>query len=224
MSLSAAAPGPAAPLLPGAEKSASSSSSARTPAVATKLRSCVVCRSRKVRCDKQSPCSNCRRANIPCVLPATDRPPRWVRRLEHLPRPAATHNAVPDLKKAMDRLQVLEGLVSELRGQLEDARATTSSVGDTSSGAIDSRNSTQESDEVQHITTMPASEASAVQKQFGRLVLQDSSHGRYVSSGFWSRVNDEVTFACSPRALFSSEHSTNFCCSWMGSRSTPAAW
>ena len=42
--------------------------------------------------------------------------------------------------------------------------------------------------------TPPATDASAsgVQKQFGRLVLQGKSHSRYVSSGFWSRVNDEV--------------------------------
>ncbi|KAK1837621.1 fungal specific transcription factor domain-containing protein, partial [Colletotrichum chrysophilum] len=33
-------------------------------------RSCVTCRRRKVRCDKQMPCSNCRRAVIQCIFPA----------------------------------------------------------------------------------------------------------------------------------------------------------
>jgi hypothetical protein len=52
------------------------------PPTAAKLRSCVTCRQRKVRCDKRAPCSNCRRADIACVFPSLDRPPRWARRIK----------------------------------------------------------------------------------------------------------------------------------------------
>ena len=115
-------PGPAESATPGsalisaceAEKSARPSdqtrqTSARTP----KLRSCVVCRSRKVRCDKLSPCSNCRRANVACVFPATERPPRWARRFDR-----------PVTGEVMERIHYLENLVKDLTDQLEQAHAS----------------------------------------------------------------------------------------------------
>ncbi|KAH6976630.1 hypothetical protein EDB80DRAFT_739926 [Ilyonectria destructans] len=73
-----------------------SAAEAEKSANPAKLRSCVVCRSRKVRCDKLSPYSNCRRANIPCVVPSNDRPPRWARRLERVANNAAVESSPPD--------------------------------------------------------------------------------------------------------------------------------
>jgi len=187
----------------GSEKYATSPASARSPssapAPAPKLRSCVVCRSRKVRCDKQSPCSNCRRANIACVFPSTDRPPRWTRRLERLTNNAAASNAPalqdanPGVDKVIDRLRNLENLVKELSGQLEQAHAAACSAGGGPSGFNSPRRSTQDRDAEHQSDTSPVTNTSSVQKQFGRLVLQDTSRSRYVSSGFWSRVNDEVS-------------------------------
>lgn len=151
-----------------------------------KVRSCVTCRTRKVRCDKESPCSNCRRANIPCVLPSTDRPPRWARRLNrnvHAEGTATASNIPPE---ALDRIRQLESLVKDLSGQLERAVAGSSSgVGSPASSSHD------------HSTDVRGDDVSntnngGVQKAFGRLVIQDSNRSRYVTSGFWSRVNDEV--------------------------------
>ena len=182
------------------EKNASSPTSARTPssalALAPKLRSCVVCRSRKVRCDRQLPCSRCRQANIACVLPSTNRPPKWARRLERLTNNVTASNAPapqddnPGLARAMDRLQRLERLVKELSGQLAQAHAAASSGSDGSPAANSPRSSTQDRE-----TELSATNSSSVQKQVGRLVYQDASRSRYVSSDFWSRVNDEV---CQP--------------------------
>jgi len=93
----------------------------------------------------------------------------------------------------MDRLRNLENLVKELSGQLEQAHAIASSTGDGSSEYNSPRRSTQDRDAEDQRDTSPASNTSNVQKQFGRLVLQDTSRSRYVSSGFWSRVNDEVS-------------------------------
>ncbi|KAJ4146448.1 hypothetical protein NW754_001914 [Fusarium falciforme] len=79
-------------------------------------RSCVTCRRRKVRCDKQMPCSNCRRAQIPCVFPAPGRAPRQ-------PRPrdpnAPPKNSSQREIELMKRLRKLEGIVEELSGQIE---------------------------------------------------------------------------------------------------------
>ncbi|KAF2667749.1 hypothetical protein BT63DRAFT_457051 [Microthyrium microscopicum] len=178
------------------EKSASSPAFASTPASTTtsvtqaapKKRSCAICRRRKVRCDKQSPCSNCRRANIACVYPATDRPPRWARRLERLSNEQTAQDAEPGVEKIMDRLRTLENLVKELNGQLEQAQTDGSSNGAPSTGNSPG-SSTQDRDGENHAS--PSSPA-AVQKQFGRLVLQKSNRSRYVSTGFWSRINDEL--------------------------------
>lgn len=70
-----------------------------------------------------------------------------------------------DFDRVMGRLQTLENLVHDLRGQLKQKHA-----------AVDSGEDG----------------LSRVQTQFGRLVLHDASRSRYVSSGFWARVNDEV--------------------------------
>ena len=185
------------------EKNATSPASARSnltapaSAPASRQRSCVTCRTRKVRCDKLSPCSHCRRANIACVFPSTDRPQRWARRLGRVANNAASSaQASQDLDPAaaqvMERLRSLESLVKELSGQLEQANAAASSVAGGSSGVNSPESSSHDRDTAHLMDASPNTNAGNVQKQFGRLVLQDANRSRYVSSGFWSRVNDEV--------------------------------
>lgn len=162
-----------------------------TAARKSKIPSCTICRRRKVRCDKQSPCSNCRSANITCVLPSTDRPPRWARRLEHLTNnsPASSAEGGHDPKSGpegvLSRLQDLESIVRELRNQLKHANADKREA---SQGLSESEihETYQEGSSTGPCTT------SSLEKSAGRLVQQDASRSRYISSGFWSRINDEV--------------------------------
>jgi hypothetical protein len=84
----------------------------------------------------------------------------------------------------MDRLRTLESLVKELSGQLEQANAASAARGSPHGSYPASQDGSS-----------PARSAEPVQKQFGRLVLQDANRSRYVSSGFWSRVNDEVSLS-----------------------------
>jgi hypothetical protein len=162
-----------------------------------KLRSCVTCRSRKVRCDKLSPCSNCRRANIACVFPSADRPPRWARRLERTNTAASnakeTQGVDPNVGQVMERVRNLESLVKELSGQLEQANAAARSTAGGSSGVNSPGSSPHDRDADQQRDTSSTASTTGAQKQFGRMVIQDGSKSRYVSSGFWSRVNDEVS-------------------------------
>ncbi|KAI1772995.1 fungal-specific transcription factor domain-containing protein [Hypoxylon cercidicola] len=162
-----------------------------------KLRSCVTCRTRKVRCDKGSPCSNCRRAKIPCVVPSLDKPPRWARRLERVANSAKAEQDASNVRaeqeanvrvtRVMERLRGLETLVKELSSELEQARAAASaSGGGSSTSGRSPESSNQDTDH------HAESDVSNVQEQFGRLVLEDSCRSRYVSSGFWSRVHDEL--------------------------------
>ncbi|KGO78399.1 Transcription factor, fungi [Penicillium italicum] len=174
-----------------AEKNARLDTSGRNENPPLKLRSCVVCRSRKVRCDKRAPCSNCRRANIPCVRPSTDRPPRWPRHLDRLNSAVsnlqASQEPEPVGEEVMERLHNLESLVQELRIQLEQAKSVVNSAAEGSSGVGSPEGSAHDRQ------SNPSSVSTAnVQNKFGRLVLQDSNRSRYVSSGFWSRVNDEL--------------------------------
>ncbi|CAP97946.1 putative transcriptional regulatory protein [Penicillium chrysogenum] len=173
-----------------AEKDARSDPSGRNT-TSLKPRSCIVCRSRKVRCDKRAPCSNCRRANSACVLPPTDRPPRWARRLDRLNGAVsnlhASQEAEPVAEDAMERLHNLESLVQELRVQLEQAKLATNSAAEGSSGVGSPENSAH--DRQSNVSSISTAN---VQNKFGRMVLQGSNRSRYVSSGFWSRVNDEI--------------------------------
>ncbi|OAP61543.1 hypothetical protein AYL99_03746 [Fonsecaea erecta] len=170
------------------------------PRPASKLRSCLVCRARKVRCDKKSPCSNCRRANIACVIPSDDRPPRWARRLHHLTNnPPASDAPQPldanaDLDKVMERLRNLELLVKDLSGQLEQTRAaTTSSAGGNSSRVNSPDDSSIKNRDREHERTLsPATDISKLRQHFGRLVLQNAGRSHYVSSAFWTRVDEEL--------------------------------
>ncbi|KAI1123588.1 hypothetical protein F5Y10DRAFT_280817 [Nemania abortiva] len=188
---------PAAPVLaatgPAANTTTTSGSTTATTTntAPPKVRSCVTCRSRKVRCNKESPCSNCRRAGIPCVVPSADRPPRWARRLERVAQNAAAEErlaqaAHPPTAQVMDRLRNLENLVKDLSSQLEQAHAAANS------SAGGSPASSHDRDGDHQRTASPPTATGNIQSRFGRLVLNDASRSRYVSSGFWSRVNDEL--------------------------------
>lgn len=176
------------------EKSASSNVSPASqpppPSTATaqrKLRSCVTCRTRKVRCDKTSPCSNCRRANIACVVPSLEKPPRWARRLDKATTRGADGDEDPAASQVFTRLRSLEGLVKELSGQLERVQA-----GPASSPPVAKQDVREEQLD---FNAQPVN-LSTAQKQFGRLVIGDAGQSRYVDSGFWSRINDEVCCHC----------------------------
>ncbi|KAF2705578.1 hypothetical protein K504DRAFT_439853, partial [Pleomassaria siparia CBS 279.74] len=174
--------------------------SSTTTAAGPKPRSCVVCRSRKVRCDKQTPCSNCRKANITCVSSASERTPRWARRYqaERLANGGQATNAPvaqeakSDVDKVIDRLRTLENLVKELSGQLQEAQAAASSAGGSPHVVDAPQSSNQELGKENHREMSPTVSTGSMQRQFGRLVIQGASQSRYVSSGFWSRVNDEL--------------------------------
>ena len=195
------------------------------PSPTPKLRSCAVCRSRKVRCDKQSPCSNCRRANIPCVFPASDRPPRWARRLHRVANnvaaesanPQAAQNTNPGVDQAIETLHTLEDLVKELTSQLEQARLLASSASGATSAFTSSVSSAHDHDTKRQRDISPTMGTANGQNHFGRLVLRDVNRSRLVSSGFWSRVIDEV---CQSASAKSSLMAKKYLCSSMNWRWT----
>ena len=101
----------------------------------------------------------------------------------------------------MERLQNLEVLVKELRGELEQSRSGAGSSAGGPSGAGSPQSSTQSRDLQAHEQSSLGVEADSAHAQFGRLVLQDAYRSRYVSSGFWSRIEDEVSHRSRPRSF-----------------------
>ena len=213
------------------------------PSAELNPRSCVTCRRRKVRCDKLMPCTNCRRALVPCIFPAPERAPRRPRRKDPSAILTKPHQSSEREIELLKRLRKLEGIVEELSGQVEleagsssgkvplsssnSPEATGTSVGDT--GASNSGQHPRSS--VDHTGNTPSASSSwghspkpanatlsnppsasggspgrlvsrngpalkqktkDTQKQFGRLMINDYGKSRYVSSAFWSKINDEL--------------------------------
>lgn len=199
------------------------------PSDRTNPRSCVTCRRRKVRCDKHMPCSNCRRAQIPCIFPAPGRAPRRPR-----PKDPNAPPKQPSSEREIElikRLRKLEGIVEELSGQIDvdTARGNHSSNGNSPEATITPGNDPHSqlvgvggarpdrADSVaagsSHSQGSPGMQPGeggrpspytynsgsgvlqrqdSINKKFGRLVVNDHGKTRYVSSGLWSKITDEV--------------------------------
>ena len=87
----------------------------------------------------------------------------------------------------MERVRYLEELVTDLSDQLQQARRAAGSSG--AASADPSPGSTTQTHG--ELYESPA-EVDKMRRQFGRMIVQDSGRTRYVSSGFWSRIDDEV--------------------------------
>lgn len=131
-------------------------------ATASALRSCIFCRQRKVRCDRQQPCSNCLRFELDCSYPAgrgraKRRPP------------------------LIDRLQRLEDTIMKLAGQVNTANTTDGASPATELG---SRH------EFRREPNNSSPDAS-IDQQLGRLMIDDSK-SYYVSNIMWANLGNEV--------------------------------
>ncbi len=200
-------------------------------------RSCVTCRRRKVRCDKLMPCSNCRRAMVPCIFPAPERAPRRPRRKDL--NTLKSHQSSERELELLKRLRKLEGIVEELSGQVELETSSTKPAASNSSSpeavsATDTQprssadfgaasgilgpRATQYSPKLAGASPVAGSPGRLVgrnsslsslttqtkdtQRKFGRLMINDSGRSRYVSSAFWSKINDEVCLRFSLAPVF----------------------
>ncbi|KAI1370236.1 hypothetical protein F4677DRAFT_369955 [Hypoxylon crocopeplum] len=152
----------------------------------TNIRSCLVCRKRKVKCDKQHPCENCTRAKVECVFP----PPGRARR-----------HGSPD-PELMSRLRRLEGVVNTLgshfgedtiRRVIQESAAshgkTITAEQPTSPGIIAAAATAQDS------TSGPPPQGPSPRSQqssdAGRLV-KEGGKDRYLGNSFWASLQLEV--------------------------------
>ncbi|KAI8668094.1 Zn(2)-C6 fungal-type domain-containing protein [Fusarium keratoplasticum] len=162
-----------------------------------KIWSCVICRRRKVRCDRRDPCSNCVKNNIECHFPVTGRIPRRNQ------NPGAYKSPAQKQSELLSRLRRLESVVTELAAQVEDgsqdpraaiapgpsgaASISSSETGPTPAGSEDP--SVTESSLTTSSTSQQA--GSEYDEEFGRLVV-DKDGGLHVGNRFWSVFCGEV--------------------------------
>jgi hypothetical protein len=172
-------------------------------------RSCVTCRRRKVKCDKQVPCSNCTKAQTQCVFPAPGRAPR---------RPRQGGKVVSEREaELLKRLRRLEGVVEELSGQVEIDGIKHSPTSDHSSTHKDGE-STDSCSKPNSVRVVGMDEGTSkkawLQRGFsmglgppksafslqtgdvggGRLVV-DEGKSQYLSNPFWASISEvSITF------------------------------
>lgn len=132
----------------------------------THLRSCVLCRQRKVKCDRRQPCSNCVRAGANCVHPP------GAGRAAKRPRQAVD-------TKVLDRLSHLEATIKRLQQQAKGREAEPSVPSESaetpeSGGLVD--------DEGQGAEDAP---------ELGRLVVEETQ-SRYVSHVMWAGLSESI--------------------------------
>ncbi|ATZ49898.1 hypothetical protein BCIN_05g02960 [Botrytis cinerea B05.10] len=171
-------------------------------------RSCVTCRRRKVKCDKKVPCSNCTKAQSPCVFPAPGRAPR---------RPRAGGKPISDREaELLKRLRRLEGVVEELSGQVEaenlkaspssghssphnNVESSSESPGGVTKSITNGMNGRDEEKGTKGQTAtrfckmgLAASKSAfTMEEGIGRLVL-GSGKSQYVSNPFWAELSQEI--------------------------------
>lgn len=151
------------------------------------IRSCELCRQRKVKCDRQQPCSHCAKSGQDCLYPAgPGRAPKRSRRAENA--------------QLMDKLSRLEHIIKRLAsentddtdpaaaGHAErDADHTQSSQSPPGPGSEDKRPSKSPAE----VSQVSSENQSSLDFQFGRLVINDSK-SYYVGNVLWANLANEV--------------------------------
>ncbi|KPM34808.1 hypothetical protein AK830_g11768 [Neonectria ditissima] len=169
-----------------------------------KIWSCVICRRRKVKCDRRDPCSNCVKAGIDCHFPVTGRISRRNRDTSAWRSPAQKQSEL------LGRLRRLEAVVTELTAQVEDGPGDPgeetapgrplANPSVSATGSISSPNTTRsEARSTGQSLDGSSSDAPSVRppagsefdEEFGRLVV-DKDGGLHVGNRFWSVFCDEV--------------------------------
>ncbi|KAI7774093.1 hypothetical protein LA080_009296 [Diaporthe eres] len=152
------------------------------------IRSCELCRQRKVKCDRRQPCSHCTRSGQDCVYPAgPGRAPKRSRRAENA--------------QLMDKLSRLEHIIKRLAS--ENKGDSEAAVEHHSEEGVDQTQSTPHSSRPDGADRQQPSKSASgepevsgennasLDVQFGRLVINDSK-SYYVGNVLWANLANEV--------------------------------
>jgi hypothetical protein len=146
-----------------------------------KIWSCVICRRRKIRCDRKDPCSNCVKNKIDCHFPVTGRIPRRNR------GPSTSKTPAQKQSELLSRLRRLESVVTELAAQVEDENGASIGASHQKQITVDA-SATGSS----WATSSTVADSTDEGEDFGRLVV-DKDGGLHVGNRFWSVFCSEVS-------------------------------
>lgn len=154
----------------------------QAPAAATPyphMRSCELCRQRKVKCDRRQPCSHCARSGQDCLYPAgPGRAPKQSRRAENA--------------QLMDKLSRLEHIIKRLASEDKSDAEPEKHVDHKQHSAKSESEDRQISDRGPDETLQASREDSpSLDVRFGRLVINDSK-SYYVGNVLWANLANEV--------------------------------
>lgn len=168
------------------------------PSAALHPRSCVVCRQRKVKCDRQQPCSNCTRSRCACVYPTgRGRAPKRARRVVDnqladklarletiIQRMAAENGTGLGIARGQSQLQSNDSM-----GQAVSATDLEHGVTPESSTGHESRELAKQSNSG-HSSPAAGGQAT-IEASLSRLVIDDKK-SYYVSNPLWASMAQEV--------------------------------
>ncbi|KAJ4419179.1 hypothetical protein N0V82_005086 [Gnomoniopsis sp. IMI 355080] len=155
------------------------------------LRSCVVCRQRKVKCDRQQPCANCTRSRCQCVYPAgRGRAPKRARRAAD----AQLADKLARLETIIQRMAAENGpgLVQESQSRsLEDDGSNQMSLPAPEHGLIAARQNETGGGVATSTSDHSSPAHSSVEASMSRLVIDDTK-SYYVSNPLWASMAQEM--------------------------------
>ncbi|CZR46039.1 uncharacterized protein FPRO_11486 [Fusarium proliferatum ET1] len=145
-----------------------------TPSNPLHPRSCTFCRQRKVKCDRQKPCSHCLRANNDCSYPAG--------RGRAAKKPARTLDT-----RLVDRLQKLENIIKQLNSEVDATANAVPSGSGTDGESVSTPGGMRNGPPGVDNSAPDAS----IDQQLGRLMIDDSK-SYYVSNILWANLGNEI--------------------------------
>ncbi|TVY77944.1 Bikaverin cluster transcription factor bik5 [Fusarium oxysporum f. sp. cubense] len=165
--------------------------------------SCFLCRRRKVRCNKESPCSTCRRVQVPCIYPV-GRAPRQTRIRRHGAQSIAENELA-------EKVSVLEQMIEKLGDRINGEPTLKSAVSSTPSHTASQTQTCTPKDSPSHSSSPETHcqelsrdnltsdqghslQSHELQHKLGRLVLhEETGSKRYVCDGIWAKLDEEWT-------------------------------
>lgn len=152
------------------------------------IRSCEWCRQRKVKCDRQQPCSHCARSGHDCLYPSgPGRAPKRSRRAENA--------------ELMDKLGRLEHIIKRLASENKgDAESTLAGHTGERADSVERKQPPLGPDRGRNeplrgspseLSEASGDKSSSLDAQFGRLVINDSM-SYYVGNVLWANLANEV--------------------------------
>jgi hypothetical protein len=162
-------------------------------------KACIVCRTRKVKCDRKLPCGTCKRWGIAdCVYPS---PVRVSPRPKKDESRSTGKTRDGNDRSLLERVRKLELMVLNLGGSVPAEDSVTDL------GVLTANEATPHEDRMEESVTAQApntdhDDVIQVEKGLGRLLVKDTQ-SRYLSEGFWVSVDRVSTSPLAVKLHFS---------------------